>query len=72
VSKIGVWDIFDDVPLNREASTPFILLPEIHILIEVNWANHLCNTTELTTSIDLYQKNKNKIKYGPSKQEENS
>lgn len=54
--KVVVWQIFDNVPFNREASTPFILLPKIHILAKVYGANHLCYTTELTTCIDLYKK----------------
>ena len=46
------------MPLYREAPTPFILLPKVHILIEVNWATHLSDPTKLTTCINLHLRKK--------------
>ena len=56
VPKVGIWYVRYDVPLDKEASTPLILLLEVHIIMEINRINHLCNTTELATCIDLYDK----------------
>jgi hypothetical protein len=41
------------VPFYWEESVPLVLLPEVHILVEIKWANHLSHATELTTSINL-------------------
>ncbi len=55
-----VWNIFYYMPLDREITIPLILLPKIHVFIEINSANHLCYSTELTTCINLNQTNKQK------------
>jgi hypothetical protein len=56
--QMQVWNIFYNVPLDREITIPLILLPEIHVLIKINSANHLCYSTELTTCINLNKNNK--------------
>jgi hypothetical protein len=43
------------MPLDWEITIPLVLLPEIHVFIEINTANHLCNSTELTACINLKQ-----------------
>ena len=45
--------VFDDTPLHREATNPFILLPILHRLVEINRTCHLRNTNELPTCIHL-------------------
>ena len=55
VPKTSVWHILYYVPFYRKAASPFVLLPEIHILVEVNGANHFSNTTELSTRINLHR-----------------
>jgi hypothetical protein len=41
------------VPLDRKASSPLILAPKVHVLLKIHRANHLSNTTEMGTLIDL-------------------
>ena len=53
VTKLWIWDILYNVPLNREKTTPLVLLPKFHVLAEINSPNHLSDTTELTTCINL-------------------
>lgn len=57
VTKLWIWDILYNVPLNREKTTPLILLPKFHVLAEINSPNHLSDTTELTTRINLNREN---------------
>jgi hypothetical protein len=45
--------VFYNVPLYREAASPFIHAPKVHVILVVNRANHLSNTTEMETFIDL-------------------
>ncbi|KAB8109558.1 hypothetical protein EE612_045861 [Oryza sativa] len=56
-----IWNILHNVPLNRELASPLILLPIVNTLLKIHWPNHLCNTTELCTSIHLYIAFKRKI-----------
>ena len=51
--QLRIWNVFYYVPLNREESTPFVKLPEIHTLVEIYFAYHLCHSNKLTTSINL-------------------
>ena len=53
--QLWVWNIFNDMPLHWETAIPLVLLPEIHGFIEINTANHLCNSTELAACIYLKQ-----------------
>lgn len=53
VPQSVVGHIFYNVPLNREATWPLILLPYIHILIKINRPHHLCHPTEMTACIHL-------------------
>lgn len=53
VTELTVWNIFDNVPLHWELSTPFVLLPVINALLKIHWSNHLRYTTELRTRIYL-------------------
>jgi hypothetical protein len=53
VSKLWIRHILDNVPFYWEESVPLVLLPEVHILVEIKWADHLSHATELTTSINL-------------------
>lgn len=53
VAELTVWNIFDNVPLHWELSTPFVLLPVINALLKINRSNHLRYTTELGTRIYL-------------------
>ena len=46
--------VFNDVPLYRKAASPFILAPKIHVVLVVDRANHLSNSTEIGTSVDLW------------------
>jgi hypothetical protein len=48
-----VSHIFYNVPLNREATRPLILLPYVHAFIKVNRPHHLSHPTEMTTCIHL-------------------
>jgi hypothetical protein len=43
------------VPLHGKLATPFVLLPVINTVVEVNRSNHLSHTTELTTAINLWK-----------------
>jgi hypothetical protein len=45
------------VPLHRKAATPFIRGPEVHILLPIDSTNHLGNTTETETLVDLLDHN---------------
>lgn len=48
--------VFYNVPLYREAASPFIHAPKVHVILVVNRANHLSNTTEMETFIDRKEK----------------
>lgn len=49
VDELSVWDIFDLNPFNVDRSWPFsILLPKVlMLLLVVDSAHHLCNTTKV-------------------------
>lgn len=57
-SEGGVMYIFYDVPFYRKAANPFVLpAPKVHVVLVVNRANHLSNSTEMWTSVDLLDHN---------------
>ena len=45
--------VFDDVPSYRKATSPFILAPEVHVLVKIDRTNHLSHATEVPTAIHL-------------------
>ena len=49
--------VFYDMPLNRKAANPSIHAPKVHVILVVDRANHLSNTTEIVTCIDLLDQN---------------
>lgn len=53
MAEMQVRDILDDVPLYREKTIPLVLMPKIHVFVEIHSTNHLSNSTELTTGIHL-------------------
>lgn len=48
-----VGHIFYNMPLHRETTIPFVLLPILKIVFKVNWSFHLRNTNKLPTGINL-------------------
>jgi len=48
-----IWNILNNVPSHRKASGPFILTPEVHVLVKIDWTNHLSHATEVATAIHL-------------------
>lgn len=48
-----VGNVFNNVPLNRKAPSPLVLLPEVHALVKINRTNHLGQANKLPTSIYL-------------------
>lgn len=53
MAKLRIWNILDDMPFDWEKTIPFILLPKVHVLTEINPVSHLSYPTKLTTSIYL-------------------
>ncbi|MFS8006021.1 hypothetical protein Hanom_Chr13g01244341 [Helianthus anomalus] len=45
--------IFNNMPLNRKITDPFVLLPVVQAFVEVNRAYHFRHTNKLTACIDL-------------------
>lgn len=42
VPQCNVWNIFDNMPLHRKATSPPVLLPIFYSSIKINRTNHLC------------------------------
>lgn len=53
MTELGIRNVLYDVPLDREEPVPFVLLPKIHVLGEINSADHLGDSTELAAGVDL-------------------
>jgi len=53
MAKLWIGNILDNVPFYREETVPLVLLPEVHVPVEIYLANHLSHATELTASINL-------------------
>lgn len=53
VTESTIRDILNNMPPDRKLSTPPILLPVVRIIFEIYRPNHLSDTTELSTCIDL-------------------
>jgi len=53
MAKLWISNILDNVPFYREETVPLVLLPEVHVPVEIYLANHLSHATELTASINL-------------------
>jgi hypothetical protein len=49
------------VPSHRKASGPFILTPEVHVLVKIDRTNHLSHATEVPTAIHLINTITNEI-----------
>nr|GMD60815.1 Os08g0556050 [Ipomoea batatas] len=49
VLQQAVGDILHNVPLYRKTANPFVLLPILNLLVEINWTDHLSNTNKLPT-----------------------
>jgi hypothetical protein len=49
----AVWDILNNVPLDRELAIPSVILPVINTLVKIDRPSHLSYTAELTTAINL-------------------
>lgn len=59
--KLTVRDVLDKVPLDRKGTTPPIPLPEVHSVVKIYPASHLCHATKPSTPIDLYTRQSKKV-----------
>ena len=53
VLQQAVWNILHNVPLDRETTSPLILLPMLHCFVKINATHHLSEANKLTTGIHL-------------------
>lgn len=66
VPQKTIWNILNNMPLQRKATSPLVLLPILHGFVKINRTHHLSQTNELPTGVDLKEQNSNLLKLKPT------
>jgi hypothetical protein len=53
VLQQAVWNILHNVPLDRETTSPFVLLPMLYCFFKINTTHHFSKADKLATCIHL-------------------
>jgi hypothetical protein len=57
VLQQAVWNILHNVPLDRETTSPLVLLPMLYCFVKINMTDHLSKANKLATCIHLQKEN---------------